>query len=390
MTARKKKNYKSARNRKVSYKRKKEKDKVSLGLLLFLAVLIVTGLIYQWKLDETNSFFTELENQIVGSELCEEMNVKESFSRITEQVQGSLKEFTDSEFTFLENVNTLLASGDGLEETEDSLQYQVTEVGELEVHFLDVGQGDATLLLCDGEAMLIDAGDNSQGTGVQNYLEKQGVERLTYVIGTHPHADHIGGLDVILYKFDCETVIMPDMEYDSNTYDDVIQTMLQKNYKLENPIVGNTYEFGTAIITILGPVSYDYNDNINDYSVSVSVTHGENTFIFTGDAEMDAEEDMIETNLSLDADVYQVGHHGSSSSSSQAFIDALSPTWAVISCGEGNSYGHPHAETLNRLRSEGILVFRTDEQGTIVATSDGENITWNMSPSETWQVGESG
>lgn len=260
------------------------------------------------------------------------------------------------------------------------------ESSSLEVHFIDVGQGDATLIKCDDEYMLIDAGDNDKGTFVQNYLNKQGVDTLTYVIGTHPDADHYGGLDVILYKFDCETVLLPDEEKDTATYRDVMATIKEKRYKVTSPVVGDTYSLGGASFTILSPAR-EYED-VNDSSIAILLTHGENTFLFTGDCEGEAEKDMLSANFSLSADVYKAGHHGSYTSSSEAFLDAVNPTYAVISCGEDNSYGHPHAQTLNNLRIRGISVFRTDEQGSIIAESDGKVITFNCAPSDTWKAGE--
>lgn len=261
------------------------------------------------------------------------------------------------------------------------------EFSELQVHFINVGQGDSTLIICDSEAMLIDAGDDNQGTKVQNYLHKQGIETLKYVICTHPDSDHIGGMDVILYKFDCKTILMTEEEKDSNTYRDVIDTMESKNYKNTLPVVGDKYLLGDAEFTILAPsqLGSDSNDN----SIAIILTHGDNQFLFTGDAEETEEQDIINCGISINADAYKVGHHGSSSSSSKEFLECISPTYAVISCGENNPYGHPHAETLNNLRKMGVKVFRTDEQGSIVATSDGKEISWNCAPSDTWKAGES-
>ena len=259
--------------------------------------------------------------------------------------------------------------------------------GELEVHFLDVGQGDATLIACDGHYMLIDAGNNDKGTLVQSYLEQQGVETLDYVIGTHPDADHIGGLDVILYKFDCGTVILPEVENDTRTYEDVIRVLEEKDYPVTAPVVGDTYTLGGASFTIIAP-NGDYGDDLNDWSVGILLQNGENRFLFTGDAGELAEQDILANGIDISADVYKASHHGSNTASSEAFIQAVSPEYAVISVGEGNQYGHPHAEVLNRFREAGIKVFRTDEQGTIVAASDGTDITWNTASSESWQTGE--
>lgn len=260
---------------------------------------------------------------------------------------------------------------------------------ELEIHFLDVGQGDSTLITCDGHSMLVDAGKNDQGTEIQSYLESKGITEFDYVIGTHPDSDHIGGLDVILYKFDTGQVFMPDYAKDTKTYDDVVQVIKNKNLKRSQPGVGDTYELGGAEFTIVAP-NKDYGDQANDYSIGFLLTHGENTFLFTGDAEEDSEEDMAANDIPLKADVYKVAHHGSKTASTEEFMEKVDPEYAVISAGEGNSYGHPHAEVMNRLRSMGVKVFRTDEQGTIVLTSDGKTITWNASPSDSWKAGEPG
>lgn len=273
------------------------------------------------------------------------------------------------------------------ESTEENDTENGKTAGNLEVHFIDVGQGDATLIKCDGHYMLIDAGNNDKGTLVQNYLQHQGVETLDYVIGTHPDADHIGGMDVVLYKFDCKTIIMPDVANDTRTYDDVVQTMKNKGYQTTYPVVGETYTIGGATFTIIAP-NKEYGNDMNSWSVGVLLQNGNHRFLFTGDAEEGAEQDILQNGIDISADVYKVAHHGSNTATSQAFLDAVHPTYAVISAGAGNSYGHPHAEVLNRLRAAGVSVFRTDEQGTIVAASDGTTLTWNMSPSESWQAGE--
>ena len=260
--------------------------------------------------------------------------------------------------------------------------------GMLEVHYIDVGQGDATLIKCGSHAMLIDGGNNNKGTTVQLYLKKQGVESLDYVIGTHPDADHIGGLDVIVYKYNCDTVIMPDYEKDTKTYQELVDVIHDKNMKITYPVVGEQYALGEAKFTIIAPNSNSYGGNANDYSVAILLEYGKNRFLFTGDAEEASEAEMLTNGIDISADVYKVAHHGSRSASTQEFLNAVHPKYAVISCGEGNSYGHPHAEVLNRLRSMGVEVFRTDEQGSIIASSDGENINWNCSATDSWQSGE--
>lgn len=258
--------------------------------------------------------------------------------------------------------------------------------GELEVHFLDVGQADCTFIKCDGYTMLIDTGLDDQGTKIQNYLRKQDVERLDYLILTHPDADHIGSADVIMTKFEIGTIFMSQYEKDTKTYKNLFKLVEDNQIKYLSPAVGNVYALGSATFQILAP-NRKY-DSPNDASIALLITHGENTFLFTGDAEESAEEDMLNNGLSLAADVYHAGHHGSKTSSSEEFLDAVMPRYAVISCGEDNPYGLPDAQVLNSFREREMMVFRTDEQGTILAVSDGEKIKFNMSPSETWQAGE--
>lgn len=256
----------------------------------------------------------------------------------------------------------------------------------LEVHYIDVGQGSATLLKSGRHAMLIDTGDSDQGTKIQLYLTKQGVENLDYLVLTHPDADHIGGAPVIITKFGIGQLFLSNYEKDNKTTQKVRDAMQYKGLTASDCQVGDTYTLGNASFTILAPVK-EYADS-NNASIALMVQNGNNRFLFTGDCEAEAEADLIASGADLSADVYLAGHHGSDTASSQAFMDAVSPTYAVISCGEGNSYGHPHAEVLNRFRSMGIQVFRTDEQGSVIAESDGTGITWNCAPSETWQTGE--
>ncbi|MBU5430104.1 MBL fold metallo-hydrolase [Kineothrix sp. MSJ-39] len=274
-------------------------------------------------------------------------------------------------------------SGDAEEEKTDAAD-QGQEP--LEVHYIDVGQGNAILLKSGRHAMLVDAGNSNQGTKVQLYLTKQGVENLDYLVLTHPDADHIGGAPVIITKYDIGQIFLSNYEKDNQTIQKVNDAMQYKNLTAADYKVGDTFALGNASFTILGPVK-EYADS-NNASVALMVQNGNNRFLFTGDCESEAEADMVASQADLQADVYLAGHHGSDTASSQILMDAVSPTYAVISCGEGNSYGHPHAEVLNRFRSMGIQVFRTDEQGSVVAKSDGTEITWNCAPSETWQAGE--
>ena len=256
----------------------------------------------------------------------------------------------------------------------------------MEVLFIDVGQGDSTLITYGDHAMLIDAGDDSKGTAIQNYLQQQKITKLDYLILTHPDADHIGGAPVIITKFDISKVFVSNYEKDNKTYQKLIQALDNKRLKALTPKVNSKYTLGTATMTILAP-GKEY-DNPNDSSIALLLKNGNSSFLFTGDAGEDAEADILATDISLSADVYKVGHHGSKYSTSKELIKAVNPTYAVISCGEGNSYGHPHAETLNTLRANGVKVYRTDEAGTVVATTDGKTLSFNVPASETWKAGE--
>lgn len=261
------------------------------------------------------------------------------------------------------------------------------DTDKMEVHFIDVGQGDATLITCGGHSMLIDAGDSAKGTAVQNYLRKQNVKKLDYLILTHPDADHIGGAPVIITKFEIDKVFVSNFEKDNKTYQKLIQALDNKRIKAVTPKAGAKYSLGTAEITVLAPnATYD---NPNDASVGVIIKNGDHRFLFVGDAGEDAEQDILANGIALSADVYHAGHHGSRTATSEEFFEAVNPAYAVISCGEGNSYGHPHARTLNLFRTNGVKVYRTDEQGSIVAESDGTQLSWNCSPSTTWVAGES-
>lgn len=266
--------------------------------------------------------------------------------------------------------------------TETSME----NVSYMEVHFIDVGQGDATLIKADNHYMLIDAGDNTKGSAIWSYLYKQGVSKLDYLILTHTDADHIGGADVIISKLDIETVFLGDFKKNNNTYQDLMAALEYKRLTYSTPDVGSEYRLGNAIFTIIAPnTSYD---DPNNSSIALILKNGNNTFFFSGDCEEEAEKDILTNGIDIDCDVYKVGHHGSKTASSMELLEDMTPTYAVVSCAEDNAYGHPHAEVLNKLRSINVKLFRTDEQGSIIAYSDGKNITWNCAPTDSWKAGE--
>lgn len=245
----------------------------------------------------------------------------------------------------------------------------------LRVDFLNVGQADCALLSTKGHYMVIDGGNNGDADTILSYLEGQGVEKLDAVVGTHPHEDHIGSLDAIINHFDVDAVYMPKIMHTSKTFEDVLDAVANKGLKIKSPSPGDTIDFNGLEIEVLGP-QREYKD-FNNNSIVLKVNAGETAFLFTGDAEETAEKDILQAGYDLQADVLKVGHHGSSTSSSQAFLQAVKPKYAVISVGVGNSYHHPEEEALQRLQSIGAEIYRTDLQGNIVCTTDGKNIAFN-------------
>ena len=254
-------------------------------------------------------------------------------------------------------------------------------LGSLEVHYIDVGQGDCIFIESDGQNMLIDCGESSESDEVISYLQNHNVSKLDYVIGTHPHSDHMGGMSAIVDNFEISDFYMPYLPDDdiptTKYFERLLVSLENKNLEIKNPSVNDKLKLGSADILVVAPNSKEYS-NTNNYSIGIILTHGENSFIFTGDAEKLAEEEMVESSLLKDIDVYKAGHHGSSTSSSEKFLDEIKAEYAVIMCGEGNSYNHPNDDAVERIEKyvPEENIFRTDLNGSIVAESDGKNISF--------------
>ena len=245
----------------------------------------------------------------------------------------------------------------------------------LTVHYIDVGQADSILLQCGGEAMLIDGGNVEDSDLVVAYLREQGVNTLDYVVNTHAHEDHVGGLPGVLAVYKTNAVLCPVEKYDSNCFEDFLRYADKQGLKPVCPDPGDVVMLGDTQITVLGPVKDDY--DTNNSSIVLRADYGQTSFLFTGDAEEKAEKDILEYGFDVSATVLKVGHHGSETSTCYQWLRAVDPAYAVISVGTDNTYDHPHESALSRLRDADVMVYRTDLQGHIVCESDGQDVTFS-------------
>ncbi len=249
--------------------------------------------------------------------------------------------------------------------------------GRFSVHFIDVGQGDAILIKNQGMSMLIDGGDSIAKNNVVLYLRNQNIQKLDYIIATHPHSDHIGKLDDVIYAFDVDNLFMPRIpdQYVPTTkvYEEFLTAIKTKQVKVNQSLNGLVFYLGDAKVELF---QIDYSgDNLNDYSTIARITHGEKTFLFTGDAERAIEKGLLEERGSVKSDLLKVGHHGSKTSSDPKFLKTVAPSIGVISVGENNKFSHPDVQTVEDLQNNGIRIYETRISGNIVAYSDKKNIT---------------
>lgn len=249
----------------------------------------------------------------------------------------------------------------------------------LNVYFIDVGQADSILLENKGHYMLIDAGNNEDGPKLVNYFNEQDIKEFDYVVGTHAHEDHIGGMDDIIKNFKINNFYMPDAITTTKTFEDVLDALEETNVIFQTPKVNQTFNLQDTTITTLSVTADE--KNLNDTSIVLKVKHGTNTFLFMGDASTKIEKNLL--NKDIKSDVLKVGHHGSRYSTSLEFLKKVSPEYAVISVGENNTYKHPHEEILKRLEEQNIQIYRTDKQGTILAKSNGSIITFSTIKTDT-------
>ncbi|MCD8153542.1 MAG: MBL fold metallo-hydrolase [Clostridiales bacterium] len=261
------------------------------------------------------------------------------------------------------------------------------QTGDMAVHILDVGQGLAILVQSGGQNLVYDGGGRETSSYVVSYLENQQVSTIDYLISSHYDEDHLAGLVGCLNSFQVNMVIGSDYLQDTQIYESFMAAVEEEGLQVQHPEIGSEYAFGTGSFTVLAPQAISSSDN--DNSVVIKLENGSNSFLFAGDAESGSEEAMLSSGLDLSCDVLVLGHHGSASSTSWDFLAATVPEYAVISCGDGNAYGHPHEETMEKLSSMEISVFRTDVQGSFAAVSNGAEITWTQEPCNDYSDGDS-
>ena len=242
----------------------------------------------------------------------------------------------------------------------------------LYVHYIDIGQGDAELVCCDGKYMLIDGGEPAASDTLVSYLKNHSIKKLDYVVCTHAHSDHCGGLDAVVESLDVECVFTSPYTENSASYRIFTEAVEDAGLELTVPEYSESFSLGEASFRFIGPLE-DY-ESTNDDSLVIRLEYGDTSFLFTGDMSQTAEHDLIDDGARLRCDVLKVGHHGSYSSSCYQFLREVRPEIAVISCGEGNSYGHPHDAAVSRLKDVGATIYRTDLEGSIVIFSDGMKV----------------
>ena len=323
--------------------------------------------------DENQEHVSEVEEEKQLEELAEKRQKLKEQQALREQEQKEKEE------------NEKAEAEDAAKESEEKPEEKESQkvAGKLKIHYINVGQGDSTFIeLPNGENVLIDGATRSNGQTVLDYLDELKVEEIDYVIATHPHEDHIGGLVNVIKNYDIGKIYMPEKQHTTIVFEDLLLAIQEKGLSINKAKAGEMlFEEDGLSMNILAPSGITGN-NLNDYSVANRLVFGDTSFVFTGDAEKKSEKHMVESGYNLEADVLKIGHHGGDTSSINSFLTKVDADYGIISAGKDNQYGHPHPNVMNRLADHGVETFRTDEDGTIIVSSDGQNIEFNKKPTE--------
>ena len=243
------------------------------------------------------------------------------------------------------------------------------------VHYIDVGQGDSILIQVNNKNLLIDAGPNSDKKKLLNYLSSLNLDKLDYVIATHPHEDHIGNMDNVINNYNVLAFYAPKVQTTTKTFEKMVDSLKSKNLKINVIKKGtDSIDLGeNTKVTVFSPTKDSYED-LNNYSPVIKIQYGKTSFLFTGDAQKDVEKEILASNEDISADILKVGHHGSSTSTTNDFLKKVNPSIGVISVGQDNTYNHPNDDTIKRLNENKVTIYRTDKDGTVVFSSDGSKI----------------
>ena len=340
------------------------KKKILRGIIAF--VIFFFGCLIA-PATETTSPETPSTDIVISSEATSEPTVEATIEVTTEPTTAPTAEPTTAPTTDPPTEPT----------TTPTIAPTITpENSTFEIHFIDVGQADAALVLCDGKAMLIDGGNVEDSSLLYTYLKNNNISHLDYVIGTHAHEDHIGGLAGALNYATVDVAYCPATSYDSKAFGNFVKTLDKHGVSITVPTTGDSFNLGSATCSILA-VNTD-SSNPNNTSIVLRIVYGDTSFLFTGDAEREVEQAILNRGTNINSTVLKVGHHGSETSTSYVWLREIMPQYAVISVGTDNSYGHPTEDVLSRLRDAEVKTFRTDLQGDIICVSDGTTVTFTV------------
>lgn len=338
-------------------KNKKNNNKKIIEVIFSIIIIILIAFLSQNELGKENTDENKIilnqteiksDNIITDSNSTNFINLNSTGSNTN--VSNTNSSNTNSKNTKIDGYKTIVVGEGNL----DSLN-------NLNVYYIDVGQADSILITNEGHSALIDAGNNEDGNDVVNFIKNKGITKLDYVIGTHPHEDHIGGMDDVINNFDIDKIYLPKIQTNTKTYEDVMKAISNKKMKINSFKKGDKFNIGEAEVEVMTDSILD-NSNLNLSSNILKMTFNGTSFLFTGDAEKENEESIDNWQK---VDFLKVGHHGSNTSTSQSFLDKIQPKYAIISVGKDNDYGHPHQKILKRLQKIGATILRTDESGTI-------------------------